>query len=88
MRTELDALGLPPAVLNMLEGYPVTPPSFPSATDGRYMDSPDETDTRIIPGGPSSSALLRLRDKLTQEDLEACQKKLESYKDIEKVKLL
>ncbi len=71
MRKELDKLGLPPSVLNMLEGFPVIPPSFPNANQDKYLDSPDEEDERILPGGPSSSSLLRLREKKIQTDLES-----------------
>ncbi len=56
MQPRLEDLALPANVLSILEGFPARVPAFPEM-------HPTEEDNRILPGGPSSSELLRQREE-------------------------
>jgi hypothetical protein len=65
MNKNLEELGLPPHLLSLLEGSPAQLPSFPKD------NITDIEDLRIVPGGPSSSDILRKREELLRKDIES-----------------
>jgi hypothetical protein len=64
VKKSLEELALPANVMALMEQFPARPPAFPNAAD---IDS--RSDTRIMPGGPSSSEILRTRDDSLRDDV-------------------